>query len=222
MDSKDYWEKHWSSAEEEGWEDNPSLFAQFTLSYLPKEGRLLELGAGLGKDSRYFSRFGFYVISTDFSDKAIDASKWEAAMQKITNIDYQNVDITKTFPFKDKSFNIVYAHAVLHYFSHEITDQIFNEIHRVLTDGGVLATLFKSKDDPEIKKSKKLHENFYQTPSGLVERFFDTEEVLRETSGLFKPVILDSTEQLHETDNATYIRYIGLKIPQGMQVHQTP
>ncbi len=219
MDTKNFWEEWWTKADDEGWDDTPSIFAQFAISYFPREGRLLELGAGFGKDSRYFAQHGLFVVSTDFSDKALDVSKWESTMQKIMNIDYLNTDITNPLPFSDGEFDIVYAHSVLHYFSHEITDQVFSEIHRVLKDGGVFATLLKSKEDPETLESLKLHENFYQTPQGLVERFFSLEEVQSETNGLFKPVVMDASEQTHENENATFIRYIGLKIPQGNQMH---
>ena len=222
MDTRDYWENWWTKIDDEGWSDAPSLFAQFAVSYFPHEGRLLELGAGLGKDSRYFAQHGLFVVSTDFSDKALDASKWESAMQKITNIDYQNVDISYPLPFNDQNYDVVYAHAVLHYFNHEVSDQIFQEIHRVLKDGGVFATLFKSKDDPERSKSQKLNENFYKTPQGTVERFFDLWEILTETNGLFKAVVCDASEQMHETKNSNYIRFIGLKIPQGKQTHKMP
>lgn len=219
METKEFWENWWSKADDEGWTDTASIFAQFAISYLPTEGRMLELGAGLGKDTRYFAKQGLYVVSTDFSDKALEVSKWESAMQKIMNIDYQNVDIKFPLPFKDQEFDAVYAHAVLHYFSHEITDQIFSEIHRVLKDGGVFATLLKSKEDPEVLKSLKLNENFYQTPQGIVERFFSLEEVQTETNGLFKPIVMDASEQTHETENATFIRFIGQKIPRGVQSH---
>ncbi len=219
MDSKNFWEEWWTKTDDEGWDDTASLFAQFAVSYFPKEGRLLELGAGLGKDTRYFAKHGLFVVSTDFSDKALDISKWESTMQKIMNIEYQNVDIKNHLPFKDGEFDVVYAHAVLHYFSHDVTDQIFSEIHRVVKDGGVFATLLKSKEDPEISESLKLHENFYQTPQGIVERFFSVEEVQAETNGLFKPVVMDASEQTHETENATFIRYIGIKIPHGSQTH---
>jgi len=219
MNTNSFWDQWWTRADDDGWDDEPTIFAQFAISYFPKEGKLLELGAGLGKDTRYFANFGLYVISTDFSDKALELSKWESTMQKIMNVDYQNVDIKNPLPFKDQEFDVVYAHAVLHYFDNIVTAQIFSEIHRVLKDGGVFATLLKSKEDPEISKSLKLHEDFYQTPKGIIERFFSVEEVLKETEGLFKPVVMDASEQIHETDNATYIRYIGLKIPKGMQPH---
>ncbi|HLE48563.1 MAG TPA: class I SAM-dependent methyltransferase [Patescibacteria group bacterium] len=218
MEAKDFWDGWWQKHEEEiEWDDNPSIFAQFAVSYFPKEGNILELGAGLGKDTRYFAHHGYHVVSTDFSEKALSISKWEATFQKITSVDYQNIDIKKPLPFDTDKFDVVYAHAVLHYFSHEITDQIFREIHRVLKNQGVFATLLKSKEDPEIEKSLKLKENFYQTPQGLVERFFTVEEVKKETDGLFKPVVLDSSEQTHESENATFIRYIGLKISKGEQ-----
>jgi SAM-dependent methyltransferase len=217
MDTKNFWDSWWGKFEEEDWNDNPSLFAQFALTYLPKEGRILELGAGLGKDTRYFAKYGYFVVSSDFSDKALEISKWETSSQKLTNTDFLNVDISSPFPFKDAEFDIVYAHAVLHYFSHQVTDQIFSEIARVLKDGGIFATLLKSKEDPEVLKSLKLQENFYKTPQGLTERFFSIDEIKKEVSGLFKPVVLDASEQTHESENATFIRFIGQKIAGGKQ-----
>jgi ubiquinone/menaquinone biosynthesis C-methylase UbiE len=221
MNTKDYWDSEWSKFEETDWEDTPTIFAQFALTYFPKEGKILELGAGLGKDTRYFAKYGYYVVSTDFSDKALEIGKWEAAMQKLTNCEFLNVDISQPLPFKEAEFDVVYAHAVLHYFSHQVTDQILTEIARILADGGVFATLLKSKEDPQISKSLKLHENFYRTPEGLEERFFSLEEVHKEVNGLFKPVVLDASEQTHEADNATFIRFIGQKIPGGVQAPHT-
>ncbi|OGM13720.1 hypothetical protein A3A76_02490 [Candidatus Woesebacteria bacterium RIFCSPLOWO2_01_FULL_39_23] len=218
METKDFWDGWWKKYEQEDWDDNPSLFAQFAISYFPKEGIILELGAGLGKDSRYFAHQGYKVTSSDFSDSALEISKWEANAQKLL-IDFQNIDIRHPLPFKNEAFNVVYAHAVLHYFSHTITDQIFREIHRVLKDGGIFATLLKSKEDPEVLKSLKLHENFYQTPQGLVERFFSLDEIQNEVNGLFNPTVMDASEQMHETENATFIRFIGLKIKGGIAYH---
>jgi hypothetical protein len=85
----------------------------------------------------------------------------------------------------------------------------------VLKEGGIFATLLKSSEDPEVLKSLKLQENFYQTPQGIAERFFSLEEVKAEIAGLFKPIVMDASEQTHETENATFIRFIGIKIPGG-------
>ena len=218
MNNKDFWDRWWGKFEEEDWDDNTSLFAQFAQTYFPKEGKILELGAGLGKDTRYFAKYGYSVLSSDFSDKAMEISKWEASAQKLTNTNFLNVDISNPLPFKDTEFDIVYAHAVLHYFSHSVTDQIFSEIARVLKDGGIFATLLKSKEDPEVLKSLKLQENFYKTPEGLTERFFSTEEIKKVVLGLFKPVVLDASEQTNESENATFIRFIGQKIAGGKQI----
>ena len=136
MDTKDFWESWWTKVENEGWDDTPSLFAQFAFSYFPKEGKILELGAGLGKDTRYFAQHGFFVVSTDFSDKALDASKWESTMQKIMNIEYQNIDIKNPLPFKDEEFDVVHCSHIL-----EHVEDIFfsmDEIWRVLKVGGIL------------------------------------------------------------------------------------
>ena len=222
METKAFWEGWWSKFESSEWADAPSLFAQFAISYFPKQGNLLELGAGLGKDSRYFVRSGYEVTSSDFSDSALRISQWETQMQRL-KMEYINFDLRQPFPFEDEKFDIVYSHAVLHYFNHQTTDQIFREIHRVTKPKGIVATLLKSKEDPEVLKSLKLGENFYKTPAGLVERFFSVDEIHTEVAGLFNPIVMDSSEQTHETENATFIRFIGTKIEKGkQQPHPAP
>ncbi len=212
LNSKQFWNEWWKRTDnEEDWIDTPSIFAQFAVSYFPARGKILELGAGLGKDARYFASHNYKVVATDFSDEALRISHYETLNQKLS-VEYTHLDLKEMFPFEKESFDVVFAHSVLHYFNHKTTDQIFREIHRVLTTKGVFATLLKSKEDPEVLLSKKLNENFYRTPNGLIERFFSVDELIVEIKGLFEPLVLDSSEQTHETDNATFIRFIGSKI----------
>ena len=62
--------KHWQTKRKEykssDWSAQPSIFVQFVNDYLPNKGKILELGAGIGQDTRYFADKGYEVVSTDF------------------------------------------------------------------------------------------------------------------------------------------------------------
>ena len=211
MDARAYWDNYYKKKDEEEWADQPSLFAQFSLIYFPKEGKLLEFGAGAGSDSRYFADHGYQVTCTDYSKEALNIAQWEAVNKKL-RIDHMLLDLTQPFPFENESFEIAFSHDVLHYFDNKKTRQIFEEIYRILKPEGILATLLKSHDDPERQSSTKLDDTFYKTPRGLDERFFTVNEVQSLIKDLFEPKVLNSTGQMIEKDNDTFIRFIGEKI----------
>lgn len=41
------------------WIDKPSIFAETAIAYFPAKGKILDLGAGLGQDSRFFAERGY-------------------------------------------------------------------------------------------------------------------------------------------------------------------
>ena len=55
---------------QQDWIDKPSIFAEQVLPYFPKDGKILELGAGQAQDSCYFAEQGFSVTATAFEGDA--------------------------------------------------------------------------------------------------------------------------------------------------------
>ena len=211
MDSKKYWEgKHleWITKD---WIDKPTIFAQFALKYFPKKGKLLELGAGQGQDSRFFARKGYGVTATDFSDNALRLLEEKIIKEKV-NIKIEKVDLSNNLPHKGNSFDVVYSHLALHYFDSKITRHIFEEINRILKKGGVLAALFNSMDDPEVKEFEKLEEGFYMSSSGITKRYFTVDSAKTFIQGIFDPIVLDSHGENYKDKINTLIRFIGKKV----------
>lgn len=62
------------------------------------------------------------------------------------------LDVSKPLPFEENTFDVIYAHLSLHYFSKEQTNAILSEIQRVIKRGGIFATLLNTKMDPEYGK----------------------------------------------------------------------
>lgn len=69
MNTKAYWDKKHDKYAAQSWIDKPSIFVKEVIKYFPKMGKILELAAGQGQDSRFFASKGYKVVSTDFSSK---------------------------------------------------------------------------------------------------------------------------------------------------------
>ena len=130
--SQNIWSKIHSNYKEQDWINKPSLFAETAIKYFPKSGKVLDLGAGQGQDTKFFAEQGYQVISTDISDSALELNKAKNPLTLKDKITVEKLDLTSDFPFPDESFDVVYAHLSLHYFDHDTTTKIFDEIERVL------------------------------------------------------------------------------------------
>lgn len=207
---KDYWKKTHEIYSKKDWISNTTIFAQFVVGYFPKNGKILDLGAGQGQDSRYFAKLGYDVISTDVSDEALKISK-ENAEKAGLNIKFMELDISSKLPFDDNSFDIVYSHLALHYFTDEKTREIFTEIHRVLKPQGILASLFNTIEDAETTDSSytPIEKDYYKSPEGLLKRYFSVDYLKDIASKLFTPIVLDNKGETYKDEIKTLIRFVG-------------
>lgn len=190
----------------------PTKFAHEVISYLPKAGTLLDLGAGQGQDSRFFAQRGFKVTSTDLTPAALEISKTLAEKENLP-ITFREVDVSKKLPFKDGKFAVVYSHMALHYFNKETTQKIFAEISRVLEPGGILATLVNTSEDPETTDPdfKEIEPGFLENPAGIRKRYFSVSSMSDLTKDHFAEIILDNKGKTYKDDTETLIRFIGRK-----------
>lgn len=205
---KDYWKKTHEIYSKKDWINNTTIFAQFAVGYFPKQGKLLDLGAGQGQDSRYFAELGYDVTSTDISDSALKLSKENA---EGLDIKFMEVDITNKLPFEDNSFDIVYSHMALHYFTDKKTREVFQEIFRVLKPQGILASLFNTIEDAETTDPgyASIEKDYYKSPEGLLKRYFSVDYLRDVTGELFTPVILDNKGETYKDMIKSLIRFIG-------------
>jgi ubiquinone/menaquinone biosynthesis C-methylase UbiE len=206
MDVQEYWKNKHVKYALEDWINKPSIFAQYAIKYFPVGASILELGGGQGQDSKYFSDEGFEVVCTDFSDSALQIAK-----QKYPDLNYKIHDLHNNFPFPDNSFDVVYSNMALHYFDLPTTEKLFREINRVLKKGGILACLLNTMEDPEVKESKEIEPGLYETPSGLVKRFFDLDFLLQFTDSYFETIIADNKGETYKDKIKTLIRFVGKK-----------
>jgi ubiquinone/menaquinone biosynthesis C-methylase UbiE len=207
---KDYWRKTHQIYSTKDWINDPTIFAQFAIDYFPENGKLLDLGAGQGQDSRFFAKRGYAVTSIDISDLALKLSK-EKSEHESLDIEFMELDIADKLPFGDSSFDIVYSHLALQYFTDEKTREMFKEICRVLKPQGILACLFNTIEDPETtdENYKIIEKDYYQSPEGLLKKYFSVDYLKDVSGGLFTQLILDSKGETYKDDIKSLIRFIG-------------
>lgn len=207
--SLEFWNKKHFEAEELASMHEHSVFTEWTIQYFPKRGRILELGAGTGGDTLFLIRQGFEIVATDFSKPALD--ELERKVSKNNQLETKQFDLSNPFPFKDGVFDVVYAHLVLHYFNRQTTQQIYDEIFRVLKSGGIVAVLLNSITDPEYGTGKELEEDYFDVPNKGAKRYFSI-ETLKPFISKFEIITLDNKgSDLRRDHKEDLIRFIGRK-----------
>ena len=202
----DYWAKLHAMYSQTEWASKPSMFAETVEAYLPPSGTLLDLGAGLGQDSAYFSDLGYVVTSTDLNTDKL-------AILASNKFQVRAVDLREKLPFEDVSYDVVYAHLSLHYFNLVTTCQIFDEIHRVLKPGGFLAFFTNSTDDPEYNSGMLIEPDYFDV-DGTAKRYLNVESALQFAHN-FTPLSADNKGETYKDsakDIHNLIRFIGTKI----------
>lgn len=210
--SQNIWSKIHSNYREQDWINKPSLFAEIAIKYFPKSGKVLDLGAGQGQDTRFFAEQGYQVVSTDISDSAIELNKAKIPPTLKDKIVAEKLDLTSDFSFSDESFDVVYAHLSLHYFDKDTTIKIFDEIERVLKPGGIFAFLTNSTSDPEYKGGEEIEQDFFKIDE-ISKRYFSVETARKFVSS-FNISLLDNFGETYKDsakDIHNLIRFVGAK-----------
>jgi len=158
----------------------PSLFSSEVIGYFPKQGKILELGAGFGQDSMFFAERGYDVVSTDFADSALRLCAAVTPQALRPGVTFVNLDMSSGLPFPDAYFDVVYAHLSLHYFDKTTTFAIVGEVKRVLKEDGVFALLVNSTKDPGYGKGIMIEKDFFRIDEDIgtvSKRYFTVDTV---------------------------------------------
>jgi len=103
--------------------------------YLPKNAKILDLGFGSGRDSRYFHNKGFEVVSTDFSEEFVSIGK-DLLDNKVILLD------TLEMKFVNEFDGIWACASLLHFNDDDLRIAITN-CHNALKKDGIMFTSFK-------------------------------------------------------------------------------
>lgn len=120
---------------------------------------VLDFGCGLGRHSIFFSKQGFHVSAFDLSEEGTKHLK-EWAEKENLPIDIINADMVM-LPYKDDSFDALFAYHVISHTDSVGSKKIIGEISRVLKVGGEIYITLCSKETWSFKDAgyPKLDDN---------------------------------------------------------------
>ena len=191
-----YWEKSFLSKPEMfGLE--PSKAAINTLENLKEENikKIVELGAGLGRDTLFFAEKSINVEALDYSPAAIEIINKKTAAHKLSNfISTKIFDVRKKLPFKDNSVEACFSH-MLYCMALSTTELKYlnSEICRILKPGGFNIYTVRHTGDGDYKSGKHIGEDLYEN-DGFIVHFFSEEKVKEITDG-FTVINIETFEE---------------------------
>lgn len=180
-------ESHWETVfakEQDKFGVTPSEAAVRALQKFRKHGktRILELGAGQGRDTLFFAKNGLDVHVLDYTKKGTEAIKKKAEeaglSDRITVIEH---DIREPFPVSELEgcfSHMLYCMALT-------TEQLHNlnkEVRQVLLSGGLNIYTVRHTGDPEFGVGIHRGENMYEM-NGFIVHFFSNELIDELTEG---------------------------------------
>ncbi len=107
-----------------------------------KKEYALDIGCGIGLDTRYLTEFGYKVISMDLSETALSICK-----KTLPDNVFLQIDIGEGLPFSTNSFQVIVANLSLHYFDSVVTEKIMDEIRNCLKTGALFFVRLNSTKD---------------------------------------------------------------------------
>jgi SAM-dependent methyltransferase len=163
--------------------EKPSNFAILCFNYMKANNatkKVLELGAGHGRDTTFFASNGIEIVEAlDYSVAAVEILG-KIAKEKRLPIKPQIFDVkSRPLPFPDGNFNAVYSHMLLNMkFTLDELHFIFSEISRVLKPRGLNFFSVRNHNDKSYGKGREVvdKEGIYDI-NGFQIRFFTEKEV---------------------------------------------
>ena len=180
-----YWEKNFLSKPEMFGLD-PSKAAINTLKNLKKENikKIVELGAGLGRDAIFFAKNSINVEALDYSSAAIKIINKKLVENKLTNlVSTRMLDVRKKLPFEDNSVEACFSHML---YCMALTTKelkyLNSEICRILKPNGMNIYTVRHAGDGDYKNGKHIGEDLYEN-DGFIVHFFSEEKVRQIADG---------------------------------------
>ena len=191
-----HWEKNFSNKPEMfGLE--PSLSAKKALKLFQEKkiDKIIEIGAGLGRDTIFFAKNLIRTTALDYSSSGIKAINQKTNKENLSNyISTKLFDVREKLPFEDNSIEACYSH-MLYCMALTTNDleKLNNEIQRILKPGGINVYTVRHTNDGDFKKGVHVGEDLYEN-DGFIVHYFSEEKVNSLLKG-YKNISIDKFEE---------------------------
>ena len=171
-----HWEKNFSS-KPEMFGNEPSVAAVKSLNFF-KGKKIVELGAGLGRDTIFFAQNSIQVEALDYSQKAIETINDKSKKLHLTQfIKTKIFDVRKKLPFDNNSIDGCFSHMLycMALSSYDL-ENLNKEILRILKPGGINIYTVRHTEDGDYKNGIHIGEDLYEN-DGFIVHFFSKNKV---------------------------------------------
>ena len=191
-----HWESNFSN-KPEMFGLNPSLSAKKALKLFQEKkiSKIVEIGAGLGRDSIFFAKNSIHTTALDYSPSGIKEINQKTKKDNLSNyIATKLFDVRKKLPFEDNSIEACYSH-MLYCMALTSSDleKLNNEILRILKPGGINIYTVRHINDGDFQNGTHRGEDLYEN-DGFIVHYFSEEKVNSLLNG-FKNISLEKFEE---------------------------
>ena len=191
-----HWEKNFSSKPEMfGLDPSEPAKKSLKLFQEKKINKIVELGAGLGRDTIFFAKNSIHVNALDYSVSGIKIINEKAEKQNLSKyISTKIFDVRKKLPFEDNSIEACFSH-MLYCMALTLNEleNLNNEIYRILKPNGINIYTVRHTNDGDYKKGIHRGEDLYEN-DGFIVHFFSKEKVNSLLNG-FQNLKLENFEE---------------------------
>ena len=175
----------------------PSISAKKALEFFQKKNidRIIEIGAGLGRDTIFFGKNSIHTIALDYSPSGIEIINKKIKKENLSKyISTILFDVRQKLPFEDNSIEACYSH-MLYCMALTTNDleKLNNEILRILKPNGINIYTVRHTNDGDFQNGIHIGENLYEN-DGFIVHYFSEEKVHSLLNG-FNNISLEKFEE---------------------------
>ena len=176
---------------------DPSLSAKKALELFKEKNihKIVEIGAGLGRDTLFFAKNLIHTTALDYSPSGIDVINQKTKKNNLSNyISTKLFDVRQKLPFEDNSIEACYSH-MLYCMALTTSDlkRLNGEILRILKPGGINIYTVRHTNDGDFQNGIHIGEDLYEN-DGFIVHYFSEDKVNSLLNG-FKNISLQKFEE---------------------------
>ena len=156
---------------------------------------VIELGAGLGRDSIYLGKNSINLTALDYSENGLKILDQKIKNENLSSsVSTLKFDIRDNLPFENNSIDACYSHMLYCMaFTFDELIKLNNEIKRVLNPGGVNIYTARNTDDGDYKKGIHRGEDLYEI-DGIIIHFF-SEKTIKNLMNGYENLLIEYFEE---------------------------